>query len=406
MRVDVGSFVKASVTGNQDITVPVDLTAAPAGSWAIIFWTAGGSGATGVWTPHTFPMVGFVVGAGASDQYAVCGVSYDNIAASDTAREIKASALVFINPNTGGPTRHSAQFVSFPTATSMRLAWTTNGTGAGFDSTVINYMILSGLTGAKVVNTVIPATNNQHQSVSGVGFKPDLVLHAANLVKLDVVTATISFQLLGAMNSRGQQWANGVTAYDGVNPADTARHQQADACVAGGGIQAHYLSMDPDGFSWFWSAAGSSISVNSLCLKGVSSRLGAAVSRVGAGTQDIHSRHGFTPKAAVFASCGDNPQGAESGNWSWGMGATDGVNKRAAHSVDMDNVTPTQTDSVWTNDKSLFVGTQFQATALAADATLERDKIALTYATADAAREFLYLLLGDAGADSFPAMVT
>lgn len=416
MRVDVGHFTKQAGVGNQDIdltmggtVVPPDLTAAPAGSWAIVFCTAGSDTASGTWFADIYSSLGFVAnGGGTISEYAVSTSHRDAFATSDTARRMAAKCITLTNSSGAGVT-YEANFTSFPTATSMRINWSTNVATAQ----VINYMIVSGLTGAKVVNWTTPLTAI-NKAVTGVGFNPDLVLHA-HTAQTSLGSGTYGYMGFGAMNKHGQQWTNAFSSNDGANPSNTSRWQQTDACVGyidPGEVlrkEAHFVSMDADGFTTNFSTVdGAAGQVISLCLDGVSSKIGA-YAIANATTQTVDSRQGFIPKAALFSTVANAPAGAPATNTIWSLGASDLTNQRAAGLFDSDAVGTTRAASLWYSNKALSIITALGASPGDTDLSLSSvtaDSMSLAYDTATAnSQEIAWLLLGDAGTDTFPSTV-
>lgn len=402
----VGSFTKATATGNQDITLPTgcpDLTGAAAGSWAIMFWTSGPNGtATGVWGANIVASLGFT--AGAANSYAAGASFNDAVAASVAGRRMAAKCITFADP-AGGAVLAEADFVSFPTSTTMRINWTSNS-GALYP---VMFTVFTGLTGAKVVQWATPTTAIP-VSVTGAGFSPDLVLHAQALVAALPASGTQANLSFGAMNKHGQQWSNTIISANALNPSNTSRWQQTDACFTTVDqtevifAQAHFKSMDADGFTTNFSTSPAAYQVISLCLKGVSSKLGAFVTV--AGTPVTYAtRAGFQPRGALFTNFRDSPTAGPSAHAIWNMGATDFTNHRSASLFDKDAVTPTQAKSLWLNDASLVVAYD---SALQYKATVTSDSggvLTATVSTATAALEVLYLLIGDTGTNTFPATV-
>lgn len=412
MRVDVGSFTKATATGNQDITIPVDLTGAAAGTWAILFWTSHGGGASGTWTSYGGGGIGFVAnGGGSISQYAVSVLMADNAATTNTSRAVSANAIAYVNQG-GTALEYAADFVSFPTATSMRINWATNVASTHS----INYVIISGLTGAKVVNWTTPTTNTT-KAVTGVGFSPDLVLSAGVHSTTLAAAATSAFSY-GAFNKHGQQWANGLYVEDAAAATSAARLQRTDACIAFPDADpdavmtlAHFSSMDPsDGFVIAQSVGvGSALQMISLCMDGVSSKIGAFNHLASTtGVQTIPSRQGFTPKAALFSMIGSAPAAAPAASALWSLGATDLTNQKAVALTDVDAADPTQADSVWYSNASLVnpAGAGASTGYLGTVSAVSADDFTVNASVnSSIAEEFLYLLLGDAGTDTYPTTI-
>lgn len=403
IKVDVGSFVKLSGTGNQDISIPRNLVSAPAGSWAIIFWSVGSVAASGVWGAHTSPMIGFTTGP--ANSFSTGGSSDDAANPSNSARRMSAKCICFPNSNTGDA-HAEADFVSFPTASTMRLNWTASPAAAF----VINFMIISGLTGAKVVNWTTPATAID-QAVTGVGFSPDLVLNAQSVVSgaLPIGALNMIFGI-GMFNKHGQQWGDGIVSNDASAPANTSRWQQTDAGVVHvsqnevEGTQMHFVKMDADGFTLRAATALAQRNIISLCLKGLSSKIGAFVTSSGA-SQVVDTRAKFHPRGALFGGYKDIPTTLPLAHSILDVGFTDFANHRAAISSDKDAVTPSVVKSAWFSDAPLVVGWDSAVSHKATMVTNDQGVLTLTASPAAAGFEVPYLLLGDAGVDTFPTKV-
>jgi hypothetical protein len=401
---EVGSFAKQTGTGFQDITISTNLTGAASGTWAVMFWSSGLITSSGVWTAHIANMLGFTTGA--SNSYSVNAFMTDAQTTSDTSRRMAAKCITLADNNS--TVYAEADFVSFPSSTSMRINWTVNASG---NSTTINYMIISGLTGAKAVTWANP-TSAIDKSVTGVGFQPDLVLHASHVVST-VSSSTHSLFGFGAMNKHGQQWANAIVSMDAVNPSNTSRYQQTDAAFVATyqsdvlQAQAHFKSMDADGFTLNFSTPSNDALVASLCLKGVSSKIGAFTknANASANTQTIPTRQGFTTKGALFSNVSATPTAAPAAIAYWMLGASDMTNNRSAGLSDMDAVSPTVSKSVWYSNKSLMMGVSgpgTYVTGVPTTSTTTTTAIAWDVAGGTVESEYLYLLLGDSGTNTFP----
>lgn len=402
----VGSFTKIGATGTQSIT-GVGFTPK-----AIIFWTTGSASASGTWQSHVFSTLGFTTGP--TNSFAVAATSEDAIATSNTGRRMAAKAIT--NSNTGGSAaEYEADLASFD-ADGFTLNWTLNAPR----NPVINYLALGGsdITGAKVVNWTTP-TAVGNKAVIGAGFSPDLVLHtsAGDLTALG--SAVQAYTNLGIMNKHGQQWANGAAMEDARSPANTGRGQQTDACIAIANTdgtafqqQAHFVSMDADGFTTNFSNIASVASqVISLCLKGVSSKIGAfAKTTAAAPAAQSITRTGFTPKAVLFSDQRFAASGIPQINAFWGVGAYDGISQRSATSIDADAVNPTLVDSIFYSDAVIGPGGHSNSvpitTTKGAAASLDTDGFSLSFNPNEAVdTEILYLAIGDAGTNTFPTNI-
>lgn len=399
----VGSFNKNNGTGAQAVT-GIGFTPK-----AILFWTFQPSGwVSGTWAPGYSALFGMT--AGPANSYCVQTTADDNVGTAAGARRTSAKAIAATN-NIASGLRFEADLQSFD-ADGFTLNWTSNA-GGGAD--LIYYLALGGsdITNAKAVDwtTVVAAGN---KAVTGVGFKPDLVVHASATNTTLSASALHGFFSVGAMNKHGQQFFNSFSALN-LNPSSTSRWQQTDAAIGyveGGEVvhnQAHFVSMDTDGFTTYFPAPDATAYHNiSLCLKGVSSKIGAFIKPAGAGPLAREVGHcGFTPKAVLVSTTGASPQDASTANATWGFGATDGTNHRAGLITDGDAVSPTQADGVGYTDSPLAVHGGLGVTGSKVTAVgLEDDGFIFVFGTNDATEsEIAYLALGDAGVNTYPIRV-
>lgn len=415
----VGDFLSPNAaTGNQDIPLPSgcpDLTAAPSGSWAVICWytTAQASPATNTWYSHISSGFGFAAnGGGTLAQFAV-GSNSDDAVNPANANRRTASALITQPTGAASPgTQDEALFVSFIDATHMRLNWTTKVAG----SRKINFMILTGLTGAKAINTVLGGSTGT-SAITGAGFAPDLVLHATAETPSGGNSSTHGLLAIGALNKHGQQWANGFWQSDNVSPTITSRHQQTDACLAvvrsdvtqeRTEIEAKFSSIDSGGYTVNITTnnVGGTWQLISLCLGGVSSNIGA-VKKITSGTSQAVDKIGFQPKGLLMTSVSSPILQTAAAHAIFGLGAADSSNSRFAGFIDEDNLATSNADSIWLNNKIFAIlRGPTTATQQAALTSFDTDGFTLTWAAVDGtADELLYLAIGDAGTNTFPAKV-
>ncbi len=115
-------------------------------------------------------------------------------------------------------------------ATNFTLNWTTNDANAY----VIHYIVIGGTdVSAKVLQWNM-RTSTGNQSVTGVGFQPNAVIHAHGT---HAFTGAVPSNLagagfgLGAMDADGDQWATTFLTVDNAATSDTQRGQQTDAAT-------------------------------------------------------------------------------------------------------------------------------------------------------------------------------
>jgi hypothetical protein len=397
----VGSFAKRITPGVQVIT-GVGFTPK-----AIIFWTAGSLAASGTWNGQVAALLGFT--AGPANSYCCFAGASDGVATTNTTRRIAAKAISMTYQET---LFDEADLQSFD-ADGFTLNWTAASNGA-WGAVVINYMVLGGsdITDAKVMNWTSPTTAT-NKVVTGVGFKPDLVLHSSICSAGLPTSVNQGYFSFGMMNKHGQQCANSIYTQDGISPSNTSRMQQTDACISGvdtseaNSVEANFVSMDTDGFTVNFSRqqfGASAPQIISLCLKGISSKIGA-FNTAAAGTQKV-SRVDFPAKSVLMSSMATGPQAGPVSNAVWMLGASDLTSERSAGLYDKDNVTPSQVDSIWQNNASALLiantGSAPVVNGTGSITAVDSDSFDVTLSGTSSGYEVLYLALGDAGVDTFP----
>ena len=265
--IKVGSFAKASGAGQ---TVAHGLGQTPK---ALILWTDGKTNETF----STDYLYAFGMTDGTTSKSAAMA-SRSNGSTPVAARRLANTVITVIDYSS--TVQAEADLQSWD-ATNFTLSWTTNN-ATGY---VIHFIAIGGSgVSAKVVNwTMAAATGNQ--SVTGVGFTPDVVLHAHigdDFTAAAPATAANAHFGLGAMDKSGGQWANDVLSVNGV-PADTQHGQQTNGCLYAFNNalavqkKASFVSMDVDGFTVNFTNATSALQgqVISLALKGVRAKAGS-----------------------------------------------------------------------------------------------------------------------------------
>ncbi|MDH4137186.1 MAG: hypothetical protein OEW09_10800, partial [Anaerolineae bacterium] len=392
----VGSFIKPAASGTQ--VVPHGLGETPK---AIILWT-------NAKTSESFG-TDFNLGFGVTDQfligYAASMAGDDNLATSVARRSMGLDSIDIVA--VGGTNFAYASITSWD-STNFTLQWTMSSSSLS----VIHFIAIGGSdVSSKVVNWQMPAATG-NKSVTGVGFKPDLVihLHAGH----DFTTALTGPSLrttnahlgLGVMDAAGNQWATTVLSQHGVSPSDTQRGQQTDACIYSfnNGLtvqkEASFVSMDPDGFTVNFSNATSTAAsqVISLALRGLKVKAGnfsktTAAQPANQSITDV----GFTPNLVLLTSFQDITRATPVANNRLGFGASDGSNQGSSAVTDTNALNPTQVDG---RDKTskVFMKVDNNTPSINAEAdltTVGSDGFTLRWTTNDAvATEMLYLALG------------
>ena len=393
----VGSFVANDVTGLQ--TVAHGLGTTPK---ALILF---GSNlpATG-FNGHYHLTTGFVTKDGGTFQeYSVSATSIINVSPSDTSRRMAAKAY---SMGTEAQTIWVEANIDSWDAINFVLNHTTVRAGSSY---IVNYIAIGGadVTGAKASKFNLNTANGK-QSVTGTGFQPDLVLNAqiGQVSTTLPVSATGAYLNFGAMDRYGNQFVNGITALDAVNPSTTRRFQYTNKMLSWNNSgenweEAQFASMDTDGFSFNITKTGTSaLPVVYLALKGPGVKVGAfqkttAAAPASQGVTGV----GFTPKAVLFSTMGTTPQTSPLAHVRWALGATSGASSSKAVAIrDRDSQATTSAQG-YQDDKAVasLNDTAASTVDFAADLTsFNTDGFTLSFTTNDAvAREILYVAFGD-----------
>lgn len=387
----VGNFTKSTAGAPATQVISHGLGSVPK---AIILWTDGQ-------TNETFSNGSYLLGFGMSDGT----ISRSVAAASRTAQDesnastrMAAKALTLVQWSEVLVAEADLQSWD---ETSFTLRWTTNNA----TPYVINYLVIGGPdVSAKVVEwTMAGAAGNR--SVTGVGFRPNAVLHAhgthAFTAALPANIAGAGFGL-GAMDADGDQWSTAFFTVDNSAPTDTQRGQQTDAALYSfnNGLtvqkKASWVSMDADGFTVnFTTAAAGAARVVSLALKGVNVKPGSFLKTTDAApaTQTI-AGVGFRPTAVLLTSAQDLTRAAPVNHSRFGIGASDGVSQGSSAITDQNAVATTSVRAVNKTSKAFIVADTNDSTigAEANLSTLNSDGFSLSWTTNNAVQtEILYL---------------
>jgi len=399
----VGSFTKATGTAPASQIITHGLGTTPK---ALILWTNGK-------TSEAFSS-NFLYAFGMSDgttskSFAAAGL--DAAASSNNSTRLANKALTIVQ--WGEVTLAEADLTAL-SSTTFTLNWTTNNTQAY----VIHYIAIGGAdVSAKVVNWTAK-TNTGNQSVTGFGFRPDVVLHVHGGDKFKT-TAPLSQAGagigLGAMDDIGNQWANHSLTVDNAGTSNTQRGQATDATIFAFDKnlnltkKASWVSMDQDGFTLkFATANGNASEIISLALKGVTSKPGSFNKSTGGApaTQTI-SGVGLQPSLLLLSSFQDIAQANPVAQARFGLGAADATTQGSSALTDQDNVGTTNTDGIDKTSK-VFIKVNNNTPAIDAEAGLSSfnaDGFTLNWTTNDAvATQMLYLALAPRAAPSVCAV--
>jgi hypothetical protein len=334
----VGSFVKSTTVGGQ--TVAHGLGQVPK---ALILWTAGKT--AGPTEDYTYA-VGVSDGPGSSRAHA--NASRSSFAPSNATRRMALKAISIVQ--WGEITLAEADLTSWDAA-NFDLTWSTNNAAPY----VVHYIAIGGAAvSAKIVAWQAP-TAPAIKAVTGVGFRPDTVLHFysgemfTNPPPFSQVNGSLG---MGLVDGAGNQCAYQVAVVDASNPTVTARALKNDASIYMFYERpnpfvmknARFGSMDPGGFTLDFTAAETSpTQMFSLALGGVRAKVGAfdKSTSLAPQTQPV-TGVGFQPGLVVLASVDDvvQPPGVSQPHASLTTGASDGIGQASAAISDADSLTP------------------------------------------------------------------
>jgi hypothetical protein len=379
----VGTFTKS--TGAAPVAQAV--TGVGFQPKVLILWTVGQT------TPNVVVAGDFLGAYGAAtsptNAYSAAAASAHAAATTNTSKRMAAKALTMVGP--GEVTLVEADLTAFD-LDGFTLNWTTNNATAY----LIHYAALGG---ADITNATVlewPAASAGPASLTGVGFRPDVIISFSSLVAaaLPVSGVYLDYQF-GVAAATGGQWSMHSRSADALNFSATVRTATADSgyCVAdqAGTFwigKAAVLSFDGDGFTARWLASSGLGGIRNLvlCIKGGRWQANT-VNRTGAAAPAPHAIHapGLTPRIAFMGSIGIDPSGTTatmSGLLSAGgysLGASDGVANVCTAFYDQHNVDTTNVRSLSRNDKALVVSTSATMNETLATATFSPNALNLLF---------------------------
>ncbi len=389
--IKAGSFAKSTSTGTQVITHGLGTTPR-----AVILWTNGKTNET-VSASHLFAF-------GMSDgttSYAIAAASENDAAGSrsNASRRIANKALTIVQ--WGEQLLAEADLQSW-TATTLTLNWTTNN-GSAY---VVHYLVVGGNgVSAKVVGWQLNATSGT-QSITSVGFQPDVVIHAHagdDFTAAPPATRTSSAFGLGVMDVNGAQWANTQYTLDNSGRSDTQRYQRTDRTLVtinttpGVSREATFLTMLSNGFIVQLPGAGAVTRMGSLALRGVRVKAGSLNKSVASAPVDqAVSGLTFRPHAILLSSVQDVTEAAPAVHSRFGLGVADQTSEGSIAWQDTDGLNWSSVDGVDKTSKA-FVKINNNSSVIDAEAdlkSLDTSGFTLRWTTNDAvATELLYLAL-------------
>lgn len=299
VQTKVGSFSASTSTGNQSIT---GVGFQPK---AIIFYGNSRANDTTV-SPGLFSAIGVAVSS--TQRWALNITGEDNLANSNTKRRSENDACyVLMDPVTGSVLRE-ADFVSMDAD-----GFTVNWVDTDATAHMINYFAIGGditqaAAGKFQLNT---ATGNQ--SISGIGFQPDVVLLGSVCGTTEGANDN-ALMSIGLCKSSGSQWVLAATSDDNSAAGRAWSSMRTDRCFTTIQIDgtlaedAEFVSQDLDGFTINITDAGLARWTYYLALKGGQHSVGSFISPSGNGGQ-TYSGIGHVPKGLMVASGIDTTTG-------------------------------------------------------------------------------------------------
>ena len=397
-----GSFLKTTTAGSSvPQTVAHGLGLEPK---AIIFWMSADSGGT-FFTNQIFAF-GMTDGTTSISSSAA---SHHNQATSNTSRRMAYKAITITTWSE--TTLAEADLTSWDT-TNFNLDWTTS------DATAwrIHYLAIGGdYVSASVVNWQT-RTSTGTQAVTGVGMRPDVVIHAhagsdftASLPAGGGVSQAGAFFGLGVMDLTAGQWATGFNSQDAVTPTASKRGQRGSGSAiymfntaASDLKNATLVSMDSDGFTMNFDANtdGTAAQMYSLALRGVKADAGNFNKSATAGSNisQAVTGIGFKPAAVLLASNQNVSSAFAQNHARFGIGVADGTSVGSTAIADAHAVNPSNAFYVDKTTRA-FMKVDNTTQTIAAEANFtsaDPDGFTLSWTTNDAiATQMVYLALAE-----------
>lgn len=259
-----------------------------------------------------------------------------------------------------------------------------------------HYLAIGGddLTNA-LASTFTASSSTGNQSVTAVGFTPDMVL-LFGCAQTTAGGAIHAIFCLGAFTAT-EQWSTSFDDEDNQGITDAERTQRTDRCYMqrfnGSAFQqAAFVSMDTDGFTINWSTASARI-IGYLALKGGQYKLGAVSQKTSTGTQG-YTGVGFEPTGLMLASFCNVSTATAQAHARMAIGAASSSTSRgAAWFGSVDAQGDSIADSAIDSDAIITMQTEGTPTedARADLESFDSDGFTLDWEAADAtAREILY----------------
>lgn len=330
--------------------------------------------------------------------------SDDNVASSDVVRSINTTN--WLRTFTAGTTTAnvSADFTSMD-ASGFTQSFATLTT----TSPLLDYLAVGGadITGVKV-GSFASNTGTGNQSVTGVGFQPDIVFLFGTLQTASGAANNQSQYSLGVMTPT-DQWSTATKAQNGQATMNTSRAFSNTKCFTMVSSTTNavfqdmtYVSMDSDGFTFnITTAGGTAILIGYAAVKGGRWKVGTDTQKTSTGTKAT-TGVGWQPTGLILASVCDTQTAGTADHSRFSFGATTGTsNNIATWNGDTDNVPDSICNTIMSNSKCIVLATEGTSAtpttnAEAALSSFDSDGFTLNWSTADAtARVFGYVAVTD-----------
>lgn len=355
--------------------------------------------------------LGFGFSGTAAEDISIYYNSDDNVTTSDTVRSTLTNA--FLKSTVAG-------------ATTARITATMSSLGtdkftANFTATVsgVKHPFLA-LGGADITNavagTVSSSTDTSNFSVTGLGFQPDIVFLAVQLISGTGTannTSTISF---GVAKSSSARWCTVMRSQNAVADANTVRGFYNNKCliitsstVASTADEYDLVSMDSGGFTLSHAtSSGAAWTIAYLAIKGGQWAVGDFTQATSTGVQTSVSGLAFQPVGILLGSAVHDTANTIVDTARMSIGAASSTTSREAiFAGDEDAAATMKTDSYYATDKVIVLcdeaGGGAPTVLAAADlSSLDSGGFSLNWTTADAtARNIGYVAFGsNAGGSS------
>jgi hypothetical protein len=377
----VGSFTTRTTTAAYNVPHNLGLTTAPK---AVIFWAT--------WEADELGGNDMIFTMGIADNalnQKTVGVGSDNSLSTSDTRDVFHGGRILTFPNFVSPFDFPVGVLNSMDATNFNVSWNPADTQA----TVIHYLAMGGTQLRSKVVQWNTRTTTGTQAVTGIGFKPNVVIHfyTGSIEGTGVAfeTATGGGLGMGVMDFAGNEWANQIAASDADTSQAAKRVQVYDASIlamrtttAGAETQiarANMQSMDIDGFTMNFTAAtnGGDVKVISLALQGLNTHASSFTKTTNTTTPLTQAVTGvsFAPTVVLLSSVQDFSSTTinDHGYYGFGAAASNGgiAMGSIAGSIGHCTTTCITTARRWSKTSQVFVSQNSNALNIDAEGTLQ-----------------------------------